>query len=60
MRKQLMKGNEAIVKKRDTCWMPRVLWVSHHACQRDYRGGGALYAAGRRSVFCRRRAKSRR
>ena len=57
MRKQLMKGNEAIVKSAILAGCRAFLWISDHAGKRDHRSRGALHAAVPAASSCRPKAK---
>ena len=44
------EGQRSDREERDSCRLPRILWISHHAGQRNYRSRSALLAASRRSL----------
>ncbi len=44
------EGQRSHRQERHSCRMPRILWLSHYAGQRDCRGRGGVYAEDRRRV----------
>jgi len=51
MRKQLMKGNEAVVKSAILRWMSRVLWISPSHLRPEITEAAALYMPPSGGVF---------